>query len=439
MKYQAGIAALVKNGLSSTQAQKMAKTIDANFGQWQREVKEGKRVYAKKNAKEQPRTIEMNKEGNRVFVHLKSKSGGRVGKGSFGKVTKTIDFTTGKLFVQKNVIKHEKKGTALLKSAEEIAERREALKQEGELHLLFKDCANVVQVEHVGDQSILLEHMNGGSLKSYLLKHAGELSSEQLRSIGQQMIAAVEQLHEKGFVHNDLKFDNFLVNIEPDGKITVKVADLGIARRIDKKGVAGGTNRFFSPAKLNRYLDDKLGLPQRAQSLAYDTFALGTLLFELHYGQEPSFNHKAYRIYAQIEQISELKNELKGLIKGNKPLKNRLLELVRQGNDKLSEADLEPFRTGVEPAKWQAFVEMAQSLASKVKAARTNLVELKQQVQSFYDTEPPQNSEDHLIWKLWNSELSAQEAQATLALIPIEGTSNQQIANNVLLSKMFGL
>lgn len=50
------------------------------------------------------------------------------------------------------------------------------------------------------------------SFRSYLRKHR---QPEQLKLILLEAISGIEQLHELGFVHRDIKPDNIVLNLQP--------------------------------------------------------------------------------------------------------------------------------------------------------------------------------------------------------------------------------
>lgn len=78
-----------------------------------------------------------------------------------------------------------------------------------------------------GRESIIAvsEFVNGGSLGSYLQKLNKPIEIDQLWEMMEQLISALNHVHELGFAHRDIKPDNILR--QEDG--TIKLIDFGLA------------------------------------------------------------------------------------------------------------------------------------------------------------------------------------------------------------------
>ncbi|GAA6025068.1 hypothetical protein JCM11491_006060 [Sporobolomyces phaffii] len=126
-------------------------------------------------------------------------------------------------------------------------------------------------------------------LNSLLAGYSGlELSLNRVRYIWEQMLCAVQVIHEESIVHSDLKPANFVVV-----KGRVKLIDFGISKAIaaDTTNIGRdqqiGTANYMPPeALLDTGLGDdgkrlmKLGRPA-------DVWELGCILYQLVYGQQP--------------------------------------------------------------------------------------------------------------------------------------------------------
>mmetsp|Transcript_15293 Transcript_15293/g.47743 ORF Transcript_15293/g.47743 Transcript_15293/m.47743 type:complete len:383 (-) Transcript_15293:32-1180(-) len=78
-----------------------------------------------------------------------------------------------------------------------------------------------------------MEYMPGGDLAT-LLENL-ELEEEEARIYAAEMITSVDELHKLGFIHRDLKPDNFLI----DAKGHLRLADFGLSKGgVSKKHIA---------------------------------------------------------------------------------------------------------------------------------------------------------------------------------------------------------
>jgi serine/threonine protein kinase len=72
---------------------------------------------------------------------------------------------------------------------------------------------------------LAMEFIPGGDMKN-LLDHVGCFSEDHVRFYSAEMLLAVEALHKLGYIHRDLKPDNFLV----DKKGHLKLIDFGLSK-----------------------------------------------------------------------------------------------------------------------------------------------------------------------------------------------------------------
>ncbi|HAS72583.1 MAG TPA: serine/threonine protein kinase, partial [Clostridiales bacterium UBA8960] len=93
--------------------------------------------------------------------------------------------------------------------------------------LSHPNIVNVFDVGHSDDvHYIVMELVNGNTLRDYLNKMQGFMKEEAIINIGLQIASALSQAHQNDIVHRDIKSQNILIN--ENG--SVKVADFGIAR-----------------------------------------------------------------------------------------------------------------------------------------------------------------------------------------------------------------
>ena len=81
----------------------------------------------------------------------------------------------------------------------------------------------------VGFYNLQLEYASGGTLEDLIKKTGGKLV--ELQRYTRMIVKGLCCIHEKGYVHCDLKLANILVFRSEDGKgIAVKIADFGILK-----------------------------------------------------------------------------------------------------------------------------------------------------------------------------------------------------------------
>jgi serine/threonine-protein kinase len=109
------------------------------------------------------------------------------------------------------------------------------------------------------------------------------LSCKAAVAIMVPILAALQHAHEHGIVHRDLKPSNIFLHVDPDGHLSPKLLDFGIAKMADssietRAGDVLGTPSYMSPEQVraSRQLDGRS-----------DLFSVGSVLYEIITGENP--------------------------------------------------------------------------------------------------------------------------------------------------------
>jgi len=127
---------------------------------------------------------------------------------------------------------------------------------------------------------LALEFFRGKNIKQ-LLRNDPELITKHIGSVIEQCAEGLEHLHGHGWVHRDVKPDNFL--LDDDGN--VKLIDFalaqkhvtGLAKLFAWGGKVQGTRSYMSPEQIQgKHVDPRA-----------DIYSLGCMIFELLSGRLP--------------------------------------------------------------------------------------------------------------------------------------------------------
>jgi serine/threonine protein kinase len=107
---------------------------------------------------------------------------------------------------------------------------------------ISKQCQYVPQIIKYGmllqGKSNLFSYMIIPKYQTSLLKlyraYNGELPLSFIRFIGLRVLEILESIHSAGYLHNDLKMDSIMIDMESDQPKEVYLADFGIATQIPK-------------------------------------------------------------------------------------------------------------------------------------------------------------------------------------------------------------
>ena len=170
------------------------------------------------------------------------------------------------------VAEHEAGTCAIKRLHRELAERPEQLALFRAEAALARQLShsNVVKVidsgEVDGEHFIAMELVRGPNLVER--RESGPVSRSQALRVAIDVCAALDHIHDSGFVHCDVSPSNILLNQEGSAKLT----DLGVASQLGtRQPDVRGTFAYMSPEQAKG----------ETLSRSSDVFAVGVVLWEL--------------------------------------------------------------------------------------------------------------------------------------------------------------
>lgn len=213
-----------------------------------------------------------------------------IGKGAFGQVRLVKRKDTGELLAMKTMIKA---GMILKNQVTHVRAERNilALNADGskgstspssslgdplgrwivQLNASFQDTHNLY---------LVMEFLPGGDLMGMLIEK-DTFSEEATRFYSAEAILAIEAVHALGYIHRDIKPDNFLL----DARGHVKLTDLGLCKKVDNELLPGmdtgslgmAASQINSSGGLNSSLDGPINAPSTRGSRHNRKLALSTV------------------------------------------------------------------------------------------------------------------------------------------------------------------
>ena len=146
---------------------------------------------------------------------------------------------------------------------------------------------NVVSIFDFGSTAdglpyLVMEHVSGCSLAKLVAEH-GPMSVRRAADLVRQILAALDEAHQAGVVHADVKSDNILVQHRRDDSEVAKLSDFGLARFLDDpspiapESMISGTPEYLAPEVIGG----------ASPSPAADLYGVGVILYELIAGTTP--------------------------------------------------------------------------------------------------------------------------------------------------------
>ncbi|UCG58489.1 MAG: protein kinase [Phycisphaerales bacterium] len=182
----------------------------------------------------------------------------------------------------------------------------------------------------------IMEFVDGTDLRRVI--QAGELSPDEALAIVPQVCEALQYAHKKGLVHRDIKPENILLDKEG----SIKIADFGLARLLDRPTTAYTLTRAHQRMGTPHYMaPEQIEHPHEVDHRA-DIYSLGVVFYEMLTGQLPigqfappsqkvrvdvrldkvvlkSLAHEPERRY---QHASEVKTEVETIARAAPPLKS---------------------------------------------------------------------------------------------------------------------
>ena len=152
---------------------------------------------------------------------------------------------------------------------------------------------NIVSIYDVafaeGVHYLIMEYVEGGSLKEYIDQH-GPLPVDETLDIFHQLLSALQHAHENNVIHRDIKPHNILLDV----KHNVRVTDFGLA--VTTTNLTNQTNNdvmgsvyYMSPEQIKG----------EQITAATDTYSAGLLLYEMLCHRRPFTGDSAVEIARQ--------------------------------------------------------------------------------------------------------------------------------------------
>ena len=142
----------------------------------------------------------------------------RIGAGSFGEI-----------YAGENVTTHEEIAIKL----EPARTRPPQLLSESKIYKALSGGTGIPAIKWYGvegDYNVLVIELLGKSIEDLFVSCQRKFSLKTVLMLADQMLARIEYMHDKGYVHRDIKPDNFMMGIGSQSNM-VYIIDFGLSKK----------------------------------------------------------------------------------------------------------------------------------------------------------------------------------------------------------------
>ncbi|CAD8087751.1 unnamed protein product [Paramecium primaurelia] len=224
----------------------------------------------------------INCPGKRVADYLFIKE---IGKGAFGQVFQAKNMITNEVVAIKCIARSKLSDHGGI-VGQLIQSEVEVLRQIHNQHVV-----RLVQyLESANQCYIVLEYCNSGDFEQLWQSRNKRIPENDAINYMKQVLAGMQALHEKNILHRDLKLANILIH-----NSTLKIADLGFCKQLSDPN----QQEKLSLGSLGNMAPEVV--EQQPYGMAADMFSIGSMFYQLIFGQFPFTNQNQQKFLEDIK------------------------------------------------------------------------------------------------------------------------------------------
>lgn len=222
---------------------------------------------------------------------------GVLGQGGFGITYQVVNEYNQIIALKEHFVKNrcfrDENGTNMAffdTAADEVKGSMKEFKREGELLMsISHQCPNIVRVFEVFEANntayYSMEYLAGGSLRD-LVRAKGAQKEEVAKMLMNPIATALTYLHDKRYLHMDIKPDNIVMRVDPDSNVQTPVLiDFGVSLHFDDKDDLTTTHHIAGVTKGFSPIEQYEPINHFAPTV--DLYALAATWFYLLAGHNP--------------------------------------------------------------------------------------------------------------------------------------------------------